>query len=370
MCDLEAELVEQLAHPEGGVDAAASKLDARRWVEVDAQLVGDVGRRRRAYGHTWNPRQPWFTAQTMWARSAATSASLVVPLGVATSRVWSQSGAPFGTRFWNHDLPPGAVGVALEQQRPVTDRAHERLADGQVVARRGRASSRPRCLKNTFPGSTPSTSVPATSMIVDSALATSLVCSTCDDWAATIGAAAIVLALVLAGLRRTTTVRRPATPPPRRPRRRSTPRRRRRSTSRRRSPTTATSLGTLPDRPARRHVLRLHHHAGPRPTAATTVSSTWPNCSPVRRLPRRRRPPAGSRTDYFIKNDNTKLRPIVVLPEAQVHRRRLRRLLRLRSRRRSPSSWPTGTPWRGPHSGEPSPSKNGIVTAIEEIYFP
>ena len=61
-------------------------------------------------GHTWKPRQPWFTAHTMWARSAATSASLVVPLGVASTVVWSHFGAPFGTRFWNHDFPSAPSG--------------------------------------------------------------------------------------------------------------------------------------------------------------------------------------------------------------------------------------------------------------------
>ena len=35
-------------------------------------------------GQTWKPRQPRLTAHTTWARSAATSASEVVPLGVLT----------------------------------------------------------------------------------------------------------------------------------------------------------------------------------------------------------------------------------------------------------------------------------------------
>jgi hypothetical protein len=40
-----------------------------------------------------------FTAQAMWARSATTRALDVVPLGVLTTAVCSQSGASFGTRF-------------------------------------------------------------------------------------------------------------------------------------------------------------------------------------------------------------------------------------------------------------------------------
>ena len=51
-----------------------------------------------------------FTAQTMWATSAATSACEGVPLGVWTVVVWSQSGAFLGTRFWKNDGPPAPSG--------------------------------------------------------------------------------------------------------------------------------------------------------------------------------------------------------------------------------------------------------------------
>ena len=61
-------------------------------------------------GHTWNPRHPRFTPQITWAMSAATSASLVVPLGVATCVVVSQDGADFGTRFWKKDFPSAPSG--------------------------------------------------------------------------------------------------------------------------------------------------------------------------------------------------------------------------------------------------------------------
>ena len=50
------------------------------------------------------------TAHARWARSAATSASDVVPLGVETTVVRSHSGAPLGTRFWKNDLPPAPSG--------------------------------------------------------------------------------------------------------------------------------------------------------------------------------------------------------------------------------------------------------------------
>ena len=45
-----------------------------------------------------------------WATSAMTRALEVVPLGVATTAVSSQSGAPAGTRFWKNDLPPAPSG--------------------------------------------------------------------------------------------------------------------------------------------------------------------------------------------------------------------------------------------------------------------
>jgi len=51
-----------------------------------------------------------FTAQAMWARSAATSALLIVPLGVATTVVCNQSGASAGIRFWKNDVPAAPSG--------------------------------------------------------------------------------------------------------------------------------------------------------------------------------------------------------------------------------------------------------------------
>ena len=46
----------------------------------------------------------------MWARSAATNAREVVPLGVLTTDVSNQSGASFGTRFWKNDDPSTPFG--------------------------------------------------------------------------------------------------------------------------------------------------------------------------------------------------------------------------------------------------------------------
>ena len=46
----------------------------------------------------------------MWARSAATSASDVVPFGVLTTEVSSQSGRSFGTRFWKKLEPSTPLG--------------------------------------------------------------------------------------------------------------------------------------------------------------------------------------------------------------------------------------------------------------------
>ena len=51
-----------------------------------------------------------FTAHTTWAMSATTSALDVVPFGVDTMVDCSQSGAPFGMRFWKKDLPVAPSG--------------------------------------------------------------------------------------------------------------------------------------------------------------------------------------------------------------------------------------------------------------------
>jgi hypothetical protein len=61
-------------------------------------------------GHTWKPRQARFTAQATCARSAITSASDVVPLGVLTTAVSSHAVEPRSTRFWKNDVPSAPWG--------------------------------------------------------------------------------------------------------------------------------------------------------------------------------------------------------------------------------------------------------------------
>ena len=51
-----------------------------------------------------------FTAQATCARSSSTMAFDVVPLGVLIVVVRSQSGAPWGTRFWKNDFAPTPSG--------------------------------------------------------------------------------------------------------------------------------------------------------------------------------------------------------------------------------------------------------------------
>ena len=74
------------------------EVRTRLRIQVEPELVGvrGVGREVR---HTWNPRQPWLTAQATCAGSEATSALEVVPFGVETIVVSSHSGADSGTRF-------------------------------------------------------------------------------------------------------------------------------------------------------------------------------------------------------------------------------------------------------------------------------
>ena len=84
-------------------------------------------------GHTWKPRQPRFTAHAMCARSAITSARDVVPFGVLTIVVSSQSGALSGTRFWKNDEPSAPCGNrCISTGRPPIVRMTG-SADGQVV---------------------------------------------------------------------------------------------------------------------------------------------------------------------------------------------------------------------------------------------
>ena len=103
-------------------------------------------------GHTWKPRQPWFTPHSRWPRSAATRASLVVPLGVETTVVVSQSGADFGHPLLEERLPARALRVPLEEHRAVAAPSPSAGPRRPGSTRPGRASSRPRWLKNTLSG--------------------------------------------------------------------------------------------------------------------------------------------------------------------------------------------------------------------------
>ena len=69
----------------------------------------------------------------MCARSAATSARDVVPFGVLTIVVSSQSGASSGTRFWKNDEPPAPFGNRCISTGRPPHRAHQRRLDRLVV---------------------------------------------------------------------------------------------------------------------------------------------------------------------------------------------------------------------------------------------
>ena len=84
-------------------------------------------------GHEWNPRQPRFTAHRKWARSAMTRARDVVPLGVLTMVVVSQSGAFVADPLLEERRAAGAVGEALHEDGAVAHGLHQRRFDGDVV---------------------------------------------------------------------------------------------------------------------------------------------------------------------------------------------------------------------------------------------
>ncbi len=98
------------------------EVSAGRGVQVDPQFVGACSGSAARYGQTWKPRQPRFTAQSTWSRSAATSAWEVVPFTVATVVVVSQSGAFFGTCFPVAAVRPAQpiVGCTAVQCAPLS----------------------------------------------------------------------------------------------------------------------------------------------------------------------------------------------------------------------------------------------------------
>ena len=65
--------------------------------------------------------------------SAITMAREVVPFGVETMVVCSQSGALSGMRFWKKLEPVTPFGKRCSKRRTIADGAHDRRLDGQVV---------------------------------------------------------------------------------------------------------------------------------------------------------------------------------------------------------------------------------------------
>ncbi len=88
---------------------------------------------RARLGHTWKPRQPRFTAHTMCARSAATSASDVVPFGRAHHRGLEPVGGVLRHPLLEERRPVDPVGEPLHEHRAPADRAHELVLDRAVV---------------------------------------------------------------------------------------------------------------------------------------------------------------------------------------------------------------------------------------------
>ena len=129
-------------------NSATSLAASRTWrsrrpggVEVDAQLVG-VFRVGRSVRPQVEPEAAQVTAHSTWARSAVTRACDVVPLGVETIVVSSQSGAESGTRFWKNDDRSRRWGSA-GAGRAVAHGAHERRPRRPRSSGRGRAWSAP-----------------------------------------------------------------------------------------------------------------------------------------------------------------------------------------------------------------------------------
>ena len=177
---LDAELVEQLADAAPRPPAAAGSSmpgDGSRSMRSSSAIsgVGGVGgphvepEAALVHGPERGGRGRRPRARRWWCRWAST-----------TTVVVSHGGADFGTRFWKNDLPPGAVGVALEQHRPAADGAPAAAPPPPGSSGRGRASS-PRAWGRTpCRGATIVTSVPSTSTLIDSATRPSVAHDTVD----------------------------------------------------------------------------------------------------------------------------------------------------------------------------------------------
>ena len=105
----DAELVEQRPHLARPPRAPSSKPTPGLRVEVDAQLVGVVGIGRRGRPHVEAEAAEVHRPHDVREVGQRRAPRDVVPFGVLTIVVSSQSGAFSGTRFWKNDEPAGAV---------------------------------------------------------------------------------------------------------------------------------------------------------------------------------------------------------------------------------------------------------------------
>ena len=98
----------------------------------------------------------------------ATSSVALRPLGKVKVAVSSQSGAPFGTRFWKKNSPLDAVDEALHRPRPLAQLVDGGVGDREVVlgeVELGEAFG-PAFGKKTLSGLDSRTSRPAASIVV------------------------------------------------------------------------------------------------------------------------------------------------------------------------------------------------------------
>ena len=101
-------LVEEGVQLVSGADRVA-EVGARLRVQVDPQLVGDVGA-SPAYRPGMEGEQPRLAAQTTAATSVGQISSALRPLGKLMRAVGIQSGRFFGARFWKNDSPSTPSG--------------------------------------------------------------------------------------------------------------------------------------------------------------------------------------------------------------------------------------------------------------------
>ena len=128
---LDAELVEQVVDEHGRPPAAASNSmpgDGSRSMRSSSATSRSGSR----FGHTWNPRQPWFTRPQQVGEVGGDERVA----GGAVRRRHDGGGEPVGRRLRHplleERLAAGALRVALEQHRPV---ARPSRISGSATAR-------------------------------------------------------------------------------------------------------------------------------------------------------------------------------------------------------------------------------------------